>query len=216
MYLLPFKDANGKWQFADIGYFFPWQMPQDVVEGIAKGNYGDAYRALNLFSSPIVNVIQAMNTGIDPFTDRPIADKRDPIEKQVRDIVGYVWSLAMPSFIANYGAAGKALDKLEGSGINRYGEPTSTWGQIAGRALGVNVYPVAPEAQRARNINQMRNEIQQIRSRMTFSLKDRSLSPAERRDLAQQFQSKIRDRQQALRDYVQKSALTPTIRAASQ
>lgn len=215
MFLMPYKDQNGRWQFVDLGYFFPWQMPMDVATNSATGEFKQVTRSLNLFSHPVINVLTALNTGIDPFTQRPIADKRDPLNKQVMDVVGYVWSLAMPSVLANYGAAGKALDKLNGTGMNRYGEPTPDWTQIGARLFGVNIYPVIPEAQRARNLQHMQSEIQQVKSRMTYELKDRSLTSEQRQRMAQDYVQKLRELSQDMIKYSRESAMTPSLRAAS-
>lgn len=215
MYLLPYKDANGNWQFVDVGYFLPWQMPQDVVTSLAKGQAGEAYKSLGLFSSPIVGAITAMNTGIDPFTQRPIADKRDPLNKQVMDVAAYLWGMAMPTTLTQYGALGKAIDKVDGTGLNRYGEPGPDWTQVGARLFGVNIYPVNPDAQRARNLLKMEMEINQIKSRMTYSLKDKSLTPEQKRDVMQDFREKIIERNKEMAKYAKESAMTPSLRAAT-
>lgn len=229
MYLLPWKDDAGRWQFVDIGYFMPWQMPVSVGRSLGEGAYhaaigkgreatkdfGDAFQSSSLLSNPVLNISAALTTGIDPFTSKPIADKRDPMQKQVADIVGYAWSLAMPSMLAGYGAAGQLLNKEQGTGMNRYGEPTNTYGQIAARTMGVNTYPVVPEAQRARNIQFMQREIQDIKGRMTSSLKDQSLTPADRRRIVENFKDELLDRTKSLSDYVKESQMSPKLREAT-
>lgn len=215
LYLLPWKDANGRWQFLDVGYFLPWQMPRDVATGLLTGKFDEAAKAANLFSSPVASVLVALKTGIDPFTDRPIADKRDPVDKQVWDITKYVWDLVTPSVLASYGLAGKAIDRLNGSGVNRYGEPPADWTQIAARGVGLNMYSVDPEAQRARNLNKMQHEIQDIRSRLASSLKDQSLTMKQRQELVEDFREKILDRTKKLQTYAKDSEMTPSLKAAS-
>lgn len=229
MYLLPWKDADGRWQFIDVGYFMPWQMPVDMGRYAISGAYkaatgdarggikdaGEAIRAGGIMSNPVLNVTTALTTGIDAFTGRPIADKRDPAEKQVADVVSYAWSLVAPSLLSGYGAAGQLLNKESGTGMNRYGEPTTTYGQIAARALGANVYPIVPEAQRARNIQLMQHEIQDVKARMTSSLKDRSLTPAKRRDIMDNFREELVERNKELAKYVRESAASPRLAAAT-
>lgn len=229
MYLLPFKDANGRWQFADVGYFMPWQMPADVGRSLGQAgiaavqgrgreattNLADAFKSTSLLSNPLFNAVSAVTTGIDPFTGRPIADKRDPANKQVMDVMSYVWSLAVPSLFSGYGALGMLRDKEQGTGLNRYGEPTATYGQIAGRALGLNTYSVMPEEQRARNIKFMQRDIQDVRSRMSSALKDQSLTAEKRRSIAADFLDEIKDRTQELQRYMKESAPTERLRSAT-
>lgn len=229
MYLLPWKDDAGRWQFIDIGYFMPWQMPFDVARHTGKAAYeavagsgreatkeaSEAFRATSLLSNPVLSVAAALTTGVDPFTDRPIADKRDPAQKQVADVVAYAWSLAMPSLLASYGAAGQLVGRETGAGVNRYGEPPATTGQIAARAVGVNTYAVVPEAQRARNIQYMMREIQDVKGRMTSSLKDQSLTAEQRRRVAENYRGEIMERTKELQRYVQESAPSARLRAAT-
>lgn len=229
MYLLPYKDDAGRWQFVDMGYFMPWQMPFEIGKSMQKGagaliegdsreaakEFGAAFKATSLLSNPILNVTAALTTGIDPFTERPIADKRDPMQKQVADIVAYAWSLSAPSILASYGALGKLVGRETGTGENKYGEPSDTYGQIAARALGVNLYPIVPDAQRARNIQYMQREIQDIKARMTNSLRDQSLTSEQRRRVAKNFQEEIQDRTKNLVKYVKESQPSERLRAAT-
>lgn len=229
MMLLPGKDANGNWQFADIGYFLPWQMPYDVGASLGQAgisaaegrgreavkNVGEAFKSTSVLSNPLFNVVTALTTGIDPFTGRPIADKRDPANKQILNIMGYVWSLAVPSLFSGYGALGMLKDKMEGTGVNRYGEPTATSGQIIGRALGLNTYSVLPDEQRARNIKIMERDIQDVRSRMTSALRDQGLTMEQRRKIASDYMDEIKDRFDELSAYRRESEPSARLRAAT-
>lgn len=229
MYLLPWKDDAGRWQFIDLGYFMPWQMPKDVLaylgtaayEGVAGSgreavkNLGEAFQSSSLLSNPVINIAAALSTGTDPFTDRPIANKNDTMKEQVWDIVSYLWSLAVPSLFASYGALGQLYNRETGAGVNRYGEPPTTYGQIGARSVGANVNPVIPEAQRARNIQRMQREIQDTKGRMSLSLKDKSLTPGQRRDIVEDFQEEIRDKTKALQEYVRESQMSPRLREAT-
>lgn len=229
MYLLPWKDDAGRWQFIDVGYFMPWQMPVDMARYAGQAAYktatgetrgaiddaGEAFRTSGLLSNPVLNIATALTTGIDPFTDKPIADKRDPPSKQVGDIAGYAWSLVAPSLFASYGALGQLMSRESGTGMNKYGEPQTTPGQIAARALGANVYPITPDAQRARNIQLMQHEIQDVKSRLTSSLKDRSLTAEQRRDVMDNFKEELNYRVKSLGEYIRDTAPSPRLAAAT-
>jgi hypothetical protein len=230
MYLVPYKDQNGRFQFVDIGYFFPWQMPVDfgmdtfhAVRDISAGHtqdalsdMGQAYKSLNLFSNPAISVLSALNTGIDPFTQQPIADKRDPLQKQVLSWMGYGWAQAAPTIATNYGIAGRLIDKYKGEGVNRYGEPQNDWVQIAGRLFGVNTYSVEPDAMRARNLLHMQSNIQQVKGRMSYAVRDKGLTPEQRQRVAKDYVDRIRELTVQMQDYARESQLTPSIRAQLQ
>lgn len=229
MYLLPWKDDAGRWQFINIGYFMPWQMPVDFGRNMAQSGYhaatgssreavgdlGEAIGGTNILSNPLFNIVAALTTGVDPFTKKPIMDKRDPAREQIMDMLGYAWGLAAPSLLAPYGAAGQAYQAATGTGMNRFGEPTNTPTQIGARALGLNTYPVIPDAQRGRNIQQMNREIQDVKSRMTYSLRDRSLTMEQRRSMVEDFKGEIKDRTEQVRKYIKESQPSPRLQAAT-
>lgn len=215
MYLLPWKDMNGRWQFLDVGYFLPWQMPQEVFTALSQGKVDEALKATPLLSSPVINIVTAIKTGEDPFTGRPIMDKKDPPYDQVVSLMKYLWDMATPSVLSSYGMAGKAYDAMTGSGTNRYGEPPADWAQIVARGAGLNTYSVDPEAQRGRNLRKMQHDIQDIRSQMTLNMKDQSLTPDQRKALMERFLSKIKDRQEEMMKYSRESAMTPSLSAAT-
>jgi hypothetical protein len=229
MFMLPWKDANGKWQLVDVGYFLPWQMPYEMAKSTGKAGYnlatgdskeaisnaGDVFKASTLLSNPLFNIVSALTTGVDAFTGKPIADKRDPPNKQVMDVTSYAWSLVAPSFLASYGALGQLMNKESGTGLNRYGEPGTTYGQMAARAVGINTYSVDPAAQRARNIRMMQHDLREVKSRMTTSLSDRSLTPEQRRKVTEDFREELIYRNQQLAKYAKETEMSPRLREAT-
>ena len=229
MFMLPWKDANGEWQLVDVGYFLPWQMPYEMTKSTAKAGYNlatgdskeaisnaaDVFKASTLLSNPLFNIVSALTTGVDAFTGKPIVDKRDPPNKQVMDLVSYSWSLVAPSFLASYGALGQLINKESGTGLNRYGEPGTTYGQMAARAVGINTYSVDPAAQRARNIRMMQHDLREVNSRMTTSLSDRSLTPEQRRKVTEDFREELIYRNQQLAKYAKETEMSPRLREAT-
>lgn len=215
LYLLPWKDSHGRWQFMDMGYFFPWQQATDLYRNVRDGNPTEAMRSVGFLSNPLFSAVTAMTTGIDTFTQQPIANKLDPPSKQASDIMKYVWGLAMPPILTQYGAAGKALDATTGTGLNRYGEPGFDATQIAGRAVGANITPVVPDAQRARNLQKMQNELQQEKSRATYNLRDQSLSPEERAAMIKSYVADMQKRQKKMAEYMKETQMSPRLRAAT-
>ena len=122
-------------------------------------------------------------------------------------LLSYVNSLLMPPIVTSYGAFGKAIEAATNSGVNKYGEPNMDAIQITARAVGFNFYPVVPELQRVRNIKRMDYEIQMVKSNMTQSIKDRSLTPEKRASIREEFVAELKRRRDARNKYIQESAL---------
>lgn len=175
LYLMPNKDANGNWQWTDFGYLLPWNVWIEGAEKALKGDIFGVLKTFGVFGAPLAQVIAITQTGIDPFTGREIANKNDPGAKRLSDILTYAWRFAMPSFLSNTGAAGKTLDLINGK-IDRYDRPPMTGLQVLGRLLGFNVYPIDPEKSRDANLYHMQREIQAVKRRASYVLKDPNMS----------------------------------------
>lgn len=207
MLIFPFKDQNGNWQFLDWGYFFPWAMFVDTGRALAKGDVVGALGTVGALTSPALSIASAIKTNVDPFTGRQIINEYDPPKEKMMAFLSYVNALVMPPIVTSYGAFGKAIEAATNSGVNRYGEPNMDAIQITARAMGFNFYPVVPELQRARNIRRMDYEIQMVKSNMTQSLKDRSLTPEKREAIRKDFLEELARRRAARNKYIQDSAI---------
>jgi len=47
--ILPVKDARGRWQAFDYGYFLPWGMFTDIITDVSEGHVGEAVKTSGLF-----------------------------------------------------------------------------------------------------------------------------------------------------------------------
>ena len=72
VYPLPYKDSDGRYQFIDIGYFFPWTMYIDLIKDISNGRFSEAQRTTGFLSGPFSDIFLALKTNRDPFTQRTI------------------------------------------------------------------------------------------------------------------------------------------------
>ena len=79
--------------------------------------------------------------------------------------------------------------------------------QTIGRLFGLNVYPIDPQKTRAENIRLMRNEITGIKSRRTRILKDKNLTPEERKKLDEKYKKIILERRKQLKEYAKESQI---------
>jgi len=179
VYPLPYKDSDNRYQFIDIGYFFPWTMYTDLVTDVANGRFSEAQRTTGFLSGPFSDIFLALKTNKDPFTQRTIWDERDPVQDRMMNILSYTWSLGMPSWITPNGALSKTLTSFED--IPRAnGSPADTVPQALLRWAGVNVYGLDTNETVERNIKQMKQEINSIKQRHIYKIKNESLSEEER------------------------------------
>jgi hypothetical protein len=203
--ILPFKDQNNNWQFLDWGYFFPWQMFVNTAQSLTKGDVAGALSGVGALSSPALSAVTAIKTNIDPFTGREIINKADPPHEQMMSFLKYIAQLALPPFVTETGAAGKAYETLTNSGVNRYGEPNQDAIQIGARLIGLNIYPVVPEMQRARNIGVMQRDLNDVIGRMNMMASDQSIPEDERETKLESYREEIQKRAAALTKYAEDS-----------
>ena len=153
-----FKDENDKWQVFDFSYFLPYSMFTGIVKDAAQGEIRDVLSASGVFGGPLPQIVSAIQTNIDPFTQREIINEFDPPSKQIADLIFYGLRMAAPTWLTDIGFAGKLLQSIN-KDVNKYGDPKITKTQAITRLFGVNIYPIDPAKSRADNIKFMRNEI---------------------------------------------------------
>lgn len=220
---LPFKDELGRVQAIDLGYFFPWSQWQDFVTQVLKGNPGNAAQAAGLFSGPITDLLVAMKTGLDSFTQKPIYNKADPAPRQAADMLNYVYDMAAPPFLSSRGLVspmwavdprygGKAAQATTGT-TDKFGSPRATAGQAALSLLGVNLYAVDPDHTRAQNILAKQREIEDVEKRVRQLLVDRSLTGEQRAALVKDYQAEVQKRAKELQKYMKESEVAPALKA---
>ena len=156
-------------------------------------------------------IVSAIQTNIDPFTQREIINEFDPPSKQIADLIFYGLRMAAPTWLTDIGFAGKLLQSIN-KDVNKYGDPKITKTQAITRLFGVNIYPIDPAKSRADNIKFMRNEISRIKARRTQALRDKNLTTEERKKLTNQYLEMLQDRQKQLKDYIKESKLSKTLK----
>lgn len=209
--ILPVKDENDKWQVFDFSYFLPYSMFTGIVKDISQGKIRDALSASGVFGGPLPQIVSAIQTNIDPFTQREIINEFDPPSKQIADLFFYGYRMAAPTWLTDIGFAGKLLESIN-KDVNKYGDPKITKTQAITRLFGVNIYPIDPAKSRADNIKFMKNEISRIKARRTQVLRDKNLTPKERKKLQEKYTNIIQDRQKQLSDYVKETRLSKELK----
>jgi hypothetical protein len=210
-YILPYKDAQGRWAFMDFGYFFPWTQWTELAGELARGEPGKAFQSTGMFGGPLPDLISAIQTNIDPFTRKPIVDPRDSTGQQLGAMMGYLYRMAMPTWLTDVGVAGKLREALTNQ-VDRYGDPKMTVPQALGRAVGINTYPVEPARSRADNLRRKQREISDVKRRMGERLRDRNLTHEDRQEIIQEYRAEMKERAAEYRDYAKESVVHPNLR----
>ena len=210
VYVLPWKDSDGRFQFLDVGYFFPWNMYFDAVKAAGNGEFLELQRTTGLFSGPFSDILLAMKTNRDPFTQRVIWDERDPMQDRVKSLMWYTYSLGMPSWLTPNGAISKTVKAFQDT-PRPTGQPADTVPQALLRFVGVNAYGLEPRETRARNIKRLRQDIKDTQQRMKWTMKNQSLDQDTKNARRIKYLALIREKQQLLQNYIQDTALPESL-----
>jgi hypothetical protein len=211
--LLPWKDQHGRWQVIDLGYMVPWGMFADVATQVGEGEYRRALATVGILSGPIPDLIAALQSGIDTFTGKEIADPGAPAAKQLEQMLVYLWNLAVPPILAvddpvtgqAKGPTGALIDAVSGRVNPRTREPGLTVAQAAGRMFGLSIYPVNPEVSRMQNIRAMHAELREMQATMKDRLRDPNLTKEDRQEVRRVWIELIRRQQRMIRQYSEDS-----------
>ncbi len=207
---LPWKDKFGRWQALDISYYLPWGMYEELFKEIAKGEFANAFQTTGMFGGPVPDLIAAIKTGKDPFTKRDIFHKGDPPARQLASIMIYLWRMAMPTWATDIGFAGHILRTTRGY-VDRHGDPVGTEIQSMLRLVGTNLYPIEPKKSRKMNIARMGWEIKQSGRALAAQLKNRNLTPEQRKEIKVEYKALIKKKKQRLLDYRKDSEINPKL-----
>jgi len=210
MLLLPYKDDLGRWQVVDLGYLAPWGQFADLAAAAKEGKGVKEIAGQVAFSGPMMDVANAIQTGVDPFTGKEIVNSQDPPADRLQQMMQYVWNLAAPGWLTEHGALNQLRQSMQGR-VNKRGEPGMTPSQAAMRMFGLNVYPVDPTATRAANLRSMRYDLEQGRARAAELLRDRNLTDTEREQIRGVWERVLRERAAAIQKYSDESDVNPKL-----
>ncbi len=206
VWIMPWKDREGRWQVFDFGYLLPWAVHTEVLRAMSTGDLKKAAEVTGIANGPIPSLFVAWKTGIDPFSKREIFPANASKKEQLLALLDYTWTLAAPPFITSRGWLGKTIDAATGKVNPRTGDPGLTQWQAQLRLLGLNVYPVDPLEARLLNIRLFRREIEDVEQALGKRLRDRNLTPEEKTEIRTVYRAIIRQKQADLEEYQKASA----------
>lgn len=221
---LPMRDADGRLQVADVGYFFPWTFYSQIGMHAADGKVKKALvdDMGGMFSAPIIGAASALMTNYDTFTHKPIYNETDPVGYQAAAIANYAYDLMAPPFLSSHGVVspmgladkkfGGKLVQAETGTTNKFGDPKATEAQAIGALVGFNFYGMDPEHTRITNMQVMNMKVHDAERVLRQRLMDRSLSQGERNEVMQSYQAKMLDLQKELVEYAKQSEVPQQLR----
>ncbi len=174
MMILPWKSDNGKWQWVNLEYFFPWGNYLAIARDMRAADLGEGIRDMGI-SNPFLSMLY---TGLSAREDQPplhsyfgtpIYNQLDPAWMKAAKLLEYMGNIWIPSMATRQGAIGYAGRAIAG-GEDRWGREVSA-GQALGRWFGINIVSVSPEQTRAQasvRIQDLRKEQSRIEANPSY------------------------------------------------
>jgi hypothetical protein len=189
--LMPWKDANGNLQVADLSYYFPWSGIWELQGNIRRLELKQGAQEFGLIA-PGWQLAVALMQNKDTWRGAQIVDPNGTAADKAMDTFNWMWGMTMPSIITRSGLInmpsvleavvrldpgeleGKLADASLGR-IGRYGDPKrDTFASIAS-VVGLGIYPIAPDAKR-RELRRYESKINRFQRDITRARNDKSLS----------------------------------------
>ena len=200
VFLLPWKDSNGKWQAMEFGYYLPW-APLHEMALMAHGTFDvnnplmstgaaalNGVTNLGFLGGPLPTMISGILTNKDPFMGTEIVRTTGTANDKANDFFRYMGDLWMPTFLTSKGVLGRMMDNMgieatpwnSGREFSSTGQDRETGGQAALRGVGVNVRAVDPRENRAAKVRTFRFERNKIEMAKRKIAKDPNMNPQTR------------------------------------
>ena len=147
----PMKDPEGRWQWVNLEYFFPWGNWMSMFKNMADGEIGRVINDLGL-SNPFFDVVYSGKGAVfdppkDLFTGKPIYNKLDEPSMKAMKMIEWIYTKWAPAMLTRGGAADATLEvaknKVLGTPLkaDRWGTEMSP-ARAFGKWVGLNLVPV--------------------------------------------------------------------------
>lgn len=183
----PFKDPEGRWQFVNLEYFFPWGNWFSIARDVKQQDFSEAFKDTGI-GNPITDLAYTLGKSAvqgeppnDPFTGKPIYNKLDTPFVQNQKIMEFIYTSYAPGALTRQGAGGKTIRAIRGY-EDVWGKPT-TPAQAVGSWVGLNIQAVDKKQVRAERESKIRG-LQEELSRIK---KDKNMSQEEKREYIKRF-----------------------------
>ena len=212
VFIMPWKDANGKVQGVPFGYYIPWSpavdwglmahRQYDSTDKILStmGTAKDILFDMGFLGGPAPTVMTALLSNKDPFTKQDIYQPGATSYENQANLSRFMYTMWMPTFLTSYGVLGRLIDQTgieippfsTGDRINRYGTDKETLAQSLARGVGVNIYGFDPKESNRSNLKYFESERRKIITARSISMKDRNLSVEQKASRMREYTEKIK------------------------
>ena len=181
--VMPWKDPEGRWQWVNLEYFFPWGNWLSISRDLREGEATEAYRDSGIGNNPLIDLHVAWKTARrgeppkDPYTGQPIYDRLDDPQTQWLKLAEFLYRKWGPEMLTRTGAAGTTYRYVMEQ-EDKWGR-TPTFGQSLGRWFGANIVAVEPRQATASR----KARVRVLKEELVRKLRDRTLTD-EQRDAA--------------------------------
>ena len=211
---VPWKDNEGRIQFWDASYVYPWGIINELWSEMSEGEIDQVLRTLGIMGGPLPQTLSAIMQNRDPFTQKEIVEKWMEPGDKIYAWSDYMWNLMSPPFMhgsltmfsdaqrdKGFGALSRAFRTDEF--VRGTGDPQKTALQVAGQAVGFNLTAVDAKTSRERNIRNLERELNDIKSerRQVIQSLNRNKRYRDAAEQAKDFNERIKKKQEEIRDY---------------
>lgn len=185
--VMPWKDPEGRWQWVNLEYYFPWGNWFSIARDIKQQDFSEAFKDMGV-GNPIVDLVYELGKTTqqgeppkDSFTGKPIYNKLDTPEMQWAKLAEYIYNKWAPGMLTRHGAVGKTVRAIRGT-EDVWGRPT-TPAQAISSWFGLNIQAVDKKQVRA----ERESKIRDLQAELSRVKKDKNMSQEEKRAYIKRF-----------------------------
>jgi len=195
--VIPWKSPDGKWQWVNLEYFFPWGNMFSLFRDIGEKDMGDIFRDLGI-SNPFLDVARMIASAREdtppqhPFYGTPIYNRLDPPWMKAAKMMEAIMFTWLPSMLSSKGALGYSYNAAVGE-KDKWGREVSP-GQAVGRWFGINIITISPKLTaviKKAKIKQLRTDLYRIMTDPRKSVKEKREAKIRFREQAKAIQKGI-------------------------
>jgi hypothetical protein len=178
--IIPWKSPDGKWQWVNLEYFFPWGNQLSLVRDISEKDIGDVWRDLGI-SNPFLDIARMVASARadtppqHPFYGTAIYNRLDPPYIKAAKMVEAVAFTWLPAMMSRKGATGYSVSAARG-GKDKWGREV-TPAQAFARWFGINIVSVSEKQTKVikkAKIKELRKDLYKIMTDPRKSAKEKT------------------------------------------
>jgi hypothetical protein len=209
LFILPYKDEQGRVQYADMSYALPHSFLVDSFvsavdpepgQSMAGAAWDAAMSTTGLFGTPVVTALSVLKSPnhTDPFTGRDLYVPGDSFSNNLRRYTTFGWNMAMPPWMQ-----GDTFDTGSGGGIisdtfnanykDEFGQDKSPYWVDVASLSGINFRSYNPEQQNLKNQRGLAFKMNEIKLQRSRVLKNQNIPMESKVKQLKELNQRIKD-----------------------